>query len=400
MIFQAPPGSGAGSVLRVHRVVESLGHGRYTTAGDANPTPDAAAVPRENLRSRAVIEVPYVGLPIVWLDNRQYQRVALWLLLSTLLVWVSFRRLPHDPPRDRGRWGRTVRRCGERLGIRRRRHRGTGAAMRAVLAMSSAALVLAIPTAANAAFTDTTRSGSNTWKAAALLRQPYTSAVMADTPYAFYRLDEASGVTAADYAGNSRSGAYTAVSSYRQAGALPRNPGYAVGLSGTGRMVGGGAGILDPQTFSVEMWFRTTTPLGGKLFGFESTRDATSSGFDREAFMRVDGTVVYMGSATSKNLLASSPGLNNGAWHHLVVTSVPSGALEASVMYVDGVPVASGTTLRAGTIYAGWWRVGYGTLPTGKDYPASSSFAGSVDDVATYTTALSATRVTAHYAAR
>jgi hypothetical protein len=286
-----------------------------------------------------------------------------------------------------------------RLPIGRHR-RPASVAVRVALAVGTVGLAVGAPSTANAAFTARTASGSNTWKAASALRQPYTSAVMADAPYAFHRLDEASGTTAADSAGGNRTGTYAAVAAYRQTGALPKNPGYAIGLSGTGRIVSGGPGQLDPVTFSAELWFRTTTTAGGKLIGFESSRNATSLAFDREAFMRPDGTVVYMGSATTKNLLVSPAPLNNGAWHHLVVTSAPSGTLESSSMYVDGVLVASGTTLGASTAYVGWWRVGYGTLPTGKDYPASASFTGSVDDVAVYTTALSATRVAAHYAAR
>jgi signal peptidase I len=400
MFFQAPPGAGAGSEVRMHRVVESLGHRNYTTAGDANPTPDAAPVPLENFRSRAIIRVPYVGLPLVWLHDRQLGRLALWLLGTGLLLQLSLRRVEGDPPTGSGPGARLGRWVAVSV-LRRRPHRGvTAAALCIAVVTVAVGAAQAGPAGADAAFTDTTASGSNTWRAALLLRQPYSSAVMADAPYAFYRLDEASGASAADYAGSSRVGSYTAVSAYRQTGALPKNPGYAVGLSGVGRMVGGGIGLSDPITFSVELWFRTTTTTGGKLIGFESTRNATSSGFDREAFMRADGTVVYMGSATPKNLLATSPGLNNGSWHHLVVTSVPSGTLQFSSMYVDGVLVDSGTTNRAGSSYVGWWRVGYGTLPTGKDYPASSSFSGSVDDVAIYTTALSANRAAAHYAAR
>jgi signal peptidase I len=400
MIFQAPPGSGVGSVLRVHRVVEALGHDTWTTAGDANPTPDAAPVPRENFRSRAILDVPYVGRPLVWLDDRQYGKLALWLGATALLLLLSFRRIDGEPPAGSGWTARTARHLGVHLRSPRRHRRRSAVTARVVLVLGTVGLTLAVQSTADAAFTARTTMGSNTWKAASALRQAYTTAVLTDSPYAFYRLDEPSGTSAADSAGGNRTGTYASVATYGQTGALPHNAGYAVGLSGTGRMVAGGTGQLDPLTFSAELWFRTTTTSGGKLIGFESSRNATSLGFDREAFMRTDGTVVYMGSATTKNLLVSPTALNNGAWHHLVVTSVPSGTLEQSFMYVDGVLVDSGTTNRAATAYIGWWRVGYGTLPTGKDYPASASFTGSVDDVAVYTTQLTAARVAAHYAAR
>lgn len=400
MVFEAPPGSGAGPVLRVHRVVDHPDHGGYVTAGDANATPDAAHVPRQNFRSRAVIDVPYVGLPLVWLDDRQYLRLALWLLGSMLLLALSFRRLPDDPPYDSGWWRRALNRAGERIGLRSR-HRRSGPVMRVALALTSAVLITAVPTAASAAFKATTRSGSNTWKAATVLRQPYTSAVMADAPYAFYRLDEASGATAADYAGSSRTGTYTSVSAYRQSGALPANPGYAIGLAAnSGRMVGGGTGLYDPTTFTVEMWLKTTTTTGGKLIGFESARDGSSAFYDRELFMLSDGRVVYMGGISGTAIVNSASPLNNGAWHHVVVTNRPTTFQQDSSLYVDGVLVDSGATNKAGALYTGWWRVGFGKLPVLGGMPPSANFTGSVDDVAIYTTQLTATRVAAHYAAR
>ena len=91
---------------------------------------------------------------------------------------------------------------------------------------------------------------------------------------------------------------------------------------------------------------------------------------------------------------------NNGVWHHLVVTSVPAGSNESSAMYVDGVLVASGNTAKASLVYSGWWRVGFGRVPTGSGYPTTGNFTGSVDDFAVYRTQLSAARVAAHYAAR
>jgi len=116
--------------------------------------------------------------------------------------------------------------------------------------------------------------------------------------------------------------------------------------------------------------------------------------------MRTDGRVVYMGGASTTKLLLSPTALNNGTWHHLLVTVVLAGSNETTAMYVDGVLVASGNTSKAATVYSGWWRVGFGKVPTGTGYPATGNFTGSVDDVAVYATALSATRVAAHYAAR
>jgi hypothetical protein len=89
-----------------------------------------------------------------------------------------------------------------------------------------------------------------------------------------------------------------------------------------------------------------------------------------------------LGGASTSKLLVSPTALNNGVWHHLVVTAVPSGSNEASAMYVDGVLVASGNTTKASLVYSGWWRVGFGRVPTGTGYPTTGNFTGSVDDFA------------------
>jgi hypothetical protein len=318
-----------------------------------------------------------------------------------VLLQLSFRPVDGDPPRGSG-WRGHLRHLASRMRQPRHRHRRTAPLMaRAAGVAGIIALALAGPASAHAAFSARTTSGSNTWKAAANLDQAYTAAVTADSPYAFYLLDESSGANAADIAGSSRTGTYTSVATYLQAGGLPNNPGYAVGLAAnSGRMVAGGTGLADPTTFSVEMWFKTTTAAGGKLIGFENSRNATSTSFDRELFMRTDGKLVYMGATSTTKLLVSPSALNNGSWHHVVVTSVPSGSQETAVMYVDGAQVATGNTSKAATSYTGWWRVGFGRLPTGSGYPSTANFTGSVDNVVIYTTQLSATRVAAHYSAR
>ena len=56
--------------------------------------------------------------------------------------------------------------------------------------------------------------------------------------------------------------------------------------------------------------------------------------------------------------------------------------------------------MSAVSTYNGYWRIGAGSIGTGPGYPSSANFAGSIDNVAIYTTALSASRIAAHYAAR
>jgi len=87
---------------------------------------------------------------------------------------------------------------------------------------------------------------------------------------------------------------------------------------------------------------------------------------------------------------ATSPAsVANGAWHHAVLTKDGS----TIRLYLDGAQVAS-TPMAETTYY------GSGGIAIGRDGDANGSyFNGSIDEVAVYPSALSSTRVTAHYSA-
>ncbi|WP_183097757.1 signal peptidase I [Nocardioides pelophilus] len=394
MVFENPAPS-AGNTLLVHRVVEYLGRGEYVTAGDANRDPDVTPVPSESFRARARILVPYVGLPLVWLRGGDYLLLGGWLLLTVAaFVRACFR-------------GRTDE---DRQSRKSKKHKGTVVG-RATSVTALVGLVGLIGVAlgagigngivpAGAAFTASTGSSANSWTVGQFVAT-YNETVLADDPYVFYLVDEASGPAALDAAPGHRTGTFASIAAYRQADALPNNPGYSVRLgSTTGRLVSGGSAVADPDRFSLELWFRTTTTAGGKLIGFESTRNASSLLYDRHVLMDPNGRLVYGGwTANTVRRITSPQAYNDGAWHHLVLTAVPRGNQQDSVMYVDGDLVTFGTTTRI-SAYNGWWRVGYGSLPIGPGYPATAGFAGSIDQVAVYPTALGPGRVAAHYDAR
>ena len=408
MLFDRPP-EGADPVL--HRVVAKRSDGRYTTAGDANAEVDSSPVERERFRARGLILVPWVGLPFHWLATGEVVQLLLWSLL-TVLAFVLPMLLgggtsrpgngsgPREArPRrgsDRGRahvatLGRAARQA---LVVRR-----ATAPLAALVAVGLTLSVAGVPQA-TAGFSAKTSTRPNTWKVAAKALQKYTVAVLDDDPYVFYRFDEPGGTTAADTSGYGLSGTYTSVASYRQPGALPNNFGYSIGLNGgTGRMVMSGPAVPNPSDFSVELWFKTSSKAGGKLLGFESTRNATSTTYDRHVFMRPDGRLVYGGWSSNPTTIVTPAAYNNGGWHQLVLTSAYRNRRQESVMYVDGQRAVGGVTTPTGS-FSGWWRVGYGSLPNGSSYPPSANFVGQLDDVSGYNAELSASRVAAHYAAR
>ena len=156
-----------------------------------------------------------------------------------------------------------------------------------------------------------------------------------------------------------------------------------------------------PQTFSIELWFKTTTEEGGKLIGFGSNQTGMSSSYDRHIYMMNDGQLVF-GVWTGSTTVIETPDVyNDGQWHYVVATIGPSGM----AMYVDGqlVGTNSNTTVQD---YAGYWRVGgdnlnawnldeWGANSQGFTEPNSYYFNGDIADVAVYPAALSAAEVAA-----
>ncbi len=243
-------------------------------------------------------------------------------------------------------------------------------------------------TLTSAATTVTVPSGTAT-------PSPYADAVSADAPSSYWRLGEASGSTAYDWAaGNDVTLASDATRGVT--GALKGDTDKATGFSGAASVPGvTAASVSGPQTFSVEAWFSTTSTSGGKVVGFGNNKTSNSSNYDRHVYLTNDGKVVFGVYNSNTFTLSSGAGLNDGKWHHVVATMGSDGMN----LYVDGVKAASRTDNTTAQAFTGYWRIGGDTLNGWPSQPTSAALAGSIDDVAVYPTVLSADRVTAHYAA-
>jgi signal peptidase I len=165
MLF-TPPTAVEGHETRIHRVVENLGHGSYTTAGDANRSDDAEPVPAENFHAQAVICVPFVALPLTWWYERDLIPLILVLVLTPFALYFSWR--PSSRPRRRRR--------KERNRARRVADKAAGLLRHRVVAVAAVLTAMAAATAgltagADAAFTATTPNRSNTWTVSATLAQ-------------------------------------------------------------------------------------------------------------------------------------------------------------------------------------------------------------------------------------
>ena len=136
--------------------------------------------------------------------------------------------------------------------------------------------------------------------------------------------------------------------------------------------------VTNPTVYSEELWFNTTTHQGGKLIGFGSNQIGGSGGYDRHVYM---STTAGCGSAcgpVSPNMIDSPATYNDGQWHHMVATQGSDGMK----LYVDGVLVGTNPQTQAQD-YTGYWRVGGDTTWGGN---SSNYFAGSIDEVAVYST--------------
>ena len=394
--------------LIVHRVVERRDDGDLTTAGDANDVTDSDPVGTGDLESRAVILVPHIGLPVVWLTTGQWVRLSAWLLVTMAAFWAATRNVGSEPPkwtllrlvRERTRGGP---RGPARQDDGAERHDGVlagthGAARMArrgaVAASAGLGLVLVgmAGSTATAAYTSRTVNGPMSWTVGQWT-QRYVAEVLADRPSAFWLLDEAPGaVTALDRSGRSTQGRYGSAATLGQPGGLPGNPGTSMRTS-SGVALASATARSAPAAQSVEMWFRTSATTGGHLVGFADTPTATSSVEDRVVRMSASGQLTYGDWTTNPRRTLTTPlAYNDGAWHHLVLSfSTANSSFQDATLSVDGVQVASGVTSKV-LPYTGYWRVGGGSR--------APAFDGLIDNVALYDTELPAPRVAAHYAAR
>ena len=424
------PSTEAERVL-VHRVVEKLDGGTWVTAGDANLVPDRVPVRRHHLEGRAVLLVPYVGLPVAWAQSGEWGTFALWLLLTVAAFVLAGRNLDGEPPRwtarrllldalrearrpeptpaPRRRKERESTLVRARAGLRTRLRATTLAGARLGLATTLACLLawLAVGSSgvgtAEAAFTARTRNPDSTFTGGHWLL-PYVKAVMTDGPRGFYLLDEADGSSFDDRAEGLGGGRPSGSIQRGGPGALPNNPGTSVGFSG-GRIVLNENAVVAPNAYTVELWFRTTSTTGGYLVGFENSTTGISSVADRTVLMTPSGQLlVGEWSGLSSATLITPRSYNDGQWHHLVVTAAPRANLrQQATVHVDGVAVASGSVTQGGTVLIpfGYWRIGQGMVDTSRwGWGRSLAFSGDIDAVAVYDKVLTAQQVAAHWAAR
>jgi hypothetical protein len=224
--------------------------------------------------------------------------------------------------------------------------------------------------------------------------EDYVSAVLADEPSSYWRLDESLGSSEVrDASGWGRHGRVSGLVFLGQTGALSTQPNGAALLLG-GTMIN--RQPLDPPSaYSMELWFRGNTNDGGRLIGHGSSSSGTSGSYDRHVYMTNSGQLIFGVYAGSTVTIKSPASYNDGHWHHLVATQDGAGMR----LYVDGAQVASNGETR-GQSYTAYLRVGADSLSGWPEKPSSNGFGGIVDEVAYYQHALTPQQVAMHHGLR
>lgn len=224
---------------------------------------------------------------------------------------------------------------------------------------------------------------SDTSAASGVFSSAYREAVLADSPVAYWRLGEASGTNAADEMGT-YDATYVNTPTLAASGLLTGDPNTAVTFD-SAQSEYADAGSVNPiggaSAATVEVWV-----------------DRIGAGSGIESVVRRDGSL-QMDLARTGNFQFwinvggtwySSPTFTNDTNPHHIV-----GVYDGSVvrLYVDGVERGTATSTSGGTVTAG-----SGSLFLAAGNATTGFVNATVDEIALYSTALSAARIRTHYA--
>jgi alpha-L-arabinofuranosidase B-like protein/concanavalin A-like lectin/glucanase superfamily protein len=162
--------------------------------------------------------------------------------------------------------------------------------------------------------------------------------------------------------------------------------GLAVNLNGTNQSVQLPRTIQD--SFTISFWVRTTTTgaTGAQWWVGRGLVDGEVANVANDFGVSLVGSRVAFGVGNPDTTIQSTSNVNDGAWHHVVVTR--NAATGAMVLYFDGAAQAAATG-PTGT------RSAPVTLRVGSLQTNLNFFAGQIDEVRLYSAALTAAQVAA-----
>ena len=219
----------------------------------------------------------------------------------------------------------------------------------------------------------------------------YSEAVLAARPWGYWRLDEHDGGRLVDASKGGPAGTVQGGLTRNQQGVVATNAATAFDGSSGCAVIDAG---VNPKTFSLEAWFKTSTKHGGGIIGLSAEPGPVANAgrdHDRHVYVRDDGRVSF-GVFHGQSIETTAQSYNDGKWHQVVAVIGPAG----QKLYLDGNLVATSpyTTVED---YQGYWHIGCATMDFWPDKPTSNYLAGTVDEVAVYTTELPASAIAEHF---
>lgn len=228
----------------------------------------------------------------------------------------------------------------------------------------------------------------------------YPSAVLASTPIAYYRLGEAFGTNAFDYAGGNN-GVYHSAT-LGQPGFSVLDSDTSVKFNGLNSYVGGISGtsvaFSGHTNFTVEAWVNGAAgqPDESSIIA-KGTGSSGTTATEQFALDIAGGKYRFFTRGNNNSLYAavatSGP---DGTWQH--VAGVYDDANGIITIYVNGVAQGS-TAPRPAGLRVSTDPVTIGAKHLGNDPNYDGTFVGFIDEVAIYPTALDANTINSHFAA-
>lgn len=221
--------------------------------------------------------------------------------------------------------------------------------------------------------------------AAPALAGPYAAAVMADSPYAYWRFNETSGTTATDSSGNGIAGTYVNTPTLGESGPLAESGNTAVRFTRSSQEymnVAATFGGVGWNQLTVEAWVNVASSSSD----FQAI--VSSLGLDfvhLQVFPAGNNAVFGTGGNAILPILTQA---QTTGWHHVALTAKAGDQR----LYLDGTLIGSATSPLGDVIAATPIRVGAG-------YSGGRFFDGWIDEVAIYRSALSEAQIDAHIAA-
>lgn len=401
--------------LRMHRFVAVRPDGLLTTRGDANRADDSTPTSRSAVQGVGSLRAPWIGTPAYLVRTHQTGMLIPILTGLALLMLAAFTFRPEDEESDTGdrrHAGPTApgatpevwqRHATARSGYAARHSASVPAWRRPhrliLVAVSIAAIgaATALPARASSTFNAGAGNNGDSWSAAQYFS--CASAVQAADPYSFYPLGETSGNTANDASGNQVNGTYQPSRTRGTNGttAGPCDSSRATTFNGTSGYIATPTKITNPNTFSMQIWFKTGTSRGGALMGFSDTQTGSvNSNWDRVLYLTDYGQLVFAVYPGRVAYVNGSQRVNDNTWHLATATLSSAGIM----LYLDGALVDSDSTVTTGRNYNGYFRIGGNELQGYPAAPSSDFLSASLSNAAVFGKVLTPAQISDHYNAR